>query len=96
MIGGSNAFLVTANPKYLALPRSQQAFMLGKSKVENGRRLVANRHNEQGWYDWRPAVPQYPVNLWYMRFRKGRLGAPAPSGRLRRARNSTLCQGQGR
>ena len=71
MIGGSNAFLVTANPKYLALPRSQQAFMLGKSKVENGRRLVANRHNEQGWYDWRPAVPQYPVNLWYMSFEKG-------------------------
>jgi hypothetical protein len=70
MIGGSNAFLVTANPKYLALPRSQQAFMLGKSKVEKGRRLVANRHNEQGWYDWRPAVPQYPVNLWYMSFEK--------------------------
>jgi hypothetical protein len=70
MIGGSNAFLVTANPKYLELPRSQQVFMLGKSKVENGHRLVANRHNEKGWYDWRPAVPQYPVNLWYMSFDK--------------------------
>ncbi|MEN6603845.1 MAG: hypothetical protein ABFD86_15655 [Bryobacteraceae bacterium] len=68
MIGGSNAFLVTANPKYLELPRSQQVFMLGKSKVENGRRMVANRHNEKGWYDWRPAVPQYPVTLWYMSF----------------------------
>jgi hypothetical protein len=70
MIGGSNAYLVTANPKYLDLPRSQQTFMLKQSKVENGRRLVANRHNEQGWYDYRPAVPQYPVNLWYLSFQQ--------------------------
>lgn len=71
MIGGANAYMVTANPKYLDLPRSQQSFMLKQSKVENGHRLVANRHNEQGWYDYRPAVPQYPVNLWYMSFQNG-------------------------
>lgn len=68
MIGGANALLVTGHAKYLDLPRSQQNFIAGVSKVEKGRTLVPNRHAEQGWYDWRPAVPQYPVNLWYMSF----------------------------
>jgi len=68
MIGGSNAYLMTGDAKYLELPRSQQAYSAGVSKIEGGRTLVPNRHAEQGWYDWRPAVPQYPVNLWYMSF----------------------------
>lgn len=66
MIGGANALLVTGDKKYLDLPRSQLAFSESVSKLDNGRRLVPNRHAEQGWYDFRPTVPQYPINLWYM------------------------------
>jgi hypothetical protein len=66
MIGGSNAYLLSGDKKYLDLPRSQQSFIAGVSRKENGRTVVPNRHAEQGWYDWRPAVPQDPVNLWYM------------------------------
>jgi hypothetical protein len=66
MIGGSNALLLTGDTKYLELPRSQQQYIAGVSEVRGGKRLVPNRHAEQGWYDWRPAVPQYPVNLWYL------------------------------
>lgn len=68
MIGGANALLLTGERKYLELPRSQLALIERLSRVENGRRVVPNRHAEHGWYDWRPAVPQYPVNLWYMSF----------------------------
>lgn len=66
MIGGSNAYMLSGDRKYLDLPRSQQTFIAGVSRKQDGKTVVPNRHAEQGWYDWRPAVPQYPVNLWYM------------------------------
>jgi hypothetical protein len=65
-IGTANALLLTGDLKYLELPRSQVDLVLGKSRVENGRRLVPHRYAEQGWYDYRPLAEQYPVNLWYL------------------------------
>jgi len=65
-IGTANALLVTGDLRYLELPRSQVDLVLGKSRVENGRRLVPHRYAEQGWYDYRPLPEQYPVNLWYL------------------------------
>ena len=65
-IGGSNAYLLTGDPKYLELPRSQLEMILSKSKLLNGTRVVPHRHDDRGWYDYRPIAPQYPINLWYL------------------------------
>jgi hypothetical protein len=73
MIGGANALLLTGDARFLELPRSQQAYIAKVSRTEQGKVLVPNRHAEQGWYDWRPAEPQYPVNLWYLSFGAGDL-----------------------
>jgi hypothetical protein len=65
-IAGSNALLLTGDTKWLDLPRSQVDVAEKFSKVENGRRMVAHRHSEKGWYDYRPIEAQYPVYVWYL------------------------------
>ncbi len=65
-IGGSNAYLLTGEAKYLDLPRSQLEMILSKGKLHNGKRMVPHRHDDRGWYDYRPIAPQYPINLWYL------------------------------
>ena len=68
-IGGSNAFLLTGDPKYLELPRSQLEMILAKSRLQNGTRVVPHRYDDRGWYDYRPTAPQYAINLWYLSWR---------------------------
>jgi hypothetical protein len=68
MIGGANALLLTGDPKYLELPRSQQNYIETLGKSENGRLTVPHHHGDQGWYNWHAMDPQYPVNLWYLSF----------------------------
>ncbi len=65
-IGAANAMLVTGDARYLELPRSQLDLVLGQSTVKDGQRLIPHRHNEKGWYDFRPLSAQYPINLWFM------------------------------
>jgi len=64
LIGASNAYLVSGDPKYLELPRSVFRLVQGKARVENGRVLVPHRHGDQGWYDYRPIDPAHLVCLW--------------------------------
>jgi hypothetical protein len=85
-IGAANALLLTGDMKHLDLPRSQVDLVLGKSRIENGRRLVPHRYAEQGWYDYRPLPEQYPVNLWYLS------QDPADRERLARAVEGTNWQ----
>jgi hypothetical protein len=65
-IAGSNALLLTGDYNWLDLPRSQVDVAEKFSKLENGRRVVAHRHSEKGWYDYRPIEAQYPVYVWYL------------------------------
>lgn len=65
-IGASNALLLTGDVSYLDLPRSQIAVVAAQSRTQDGRKVVPQRYNEKGWYDFRPLQPQYPINIWYL------------------------------
>ncbi len=64
IIGGTNAYLVTGNPKYLELPRSVFDLVLKHAKEENGQVVVPHKHGDEGWYDYRPINAKYPIQLW--------------------------------
>jgi hypothetical protein len=66
LIGGTNAYLASGDPKYLELPRSVLALAEKLSRVENGRVIVPQKHGDRGWYDFRPITPAYAVYLWYI------------------------------
>ncbi|MHC4176111.1 MAG: hypothetical protein ACYSWU_01310 [Planctomycetota bacterium] len=66
LIGASNAYLVSGEPKYLELPRSVFQLVQSKARVEKGRVLVPHRHGDDGWYDYRPIDPAHLVYLWYI------------------------------
>ena len=66
LIGASNAYLASGDPKYLELPRSVLKLVQGKARTENGRVLVPHRHGDKGWYDYRPINPAHLVYLWHV------------------------------
>jgi len=66
LIGGTNAYLASGDPKYLELPRSVFELVEKQSRVEDGRVVVPQRHGDQGWYAYRPIHPAHPVYLWYI------------------------------
>ena len=65
-IGASNAYLVSGDSSYLALPYSVIETVTKEAKEENGQVLVPYRYDDRGWYDYRPMRPKYPTHLWYM------------------------------
>ena len=66
VIGASNARLVTGDQRFLELPRSVLKLVESHAKEEDGRVLVPHRHGDDGWYDYRPLNPKYPIHLWYI------------------------------
>jgi hypothetical protein len=66
LIGGTNAYLVSGDPKYLELPRSVFKLAESQARVEGGRTVVPHRYDDRGWYDYRPINPAHPVYLWYL------------------------------
>lgn len=64
LIGGSNAYLVSGDSSYLALPRSVFRLIERHSKIVNGMTLVPSKHGDQGWSDHRPINAKYPIQLW--------------------------------
>lgn len=66
LIGGANALLATGDPYYLDLPRSVLDLVEKVSRTEDGRVLLPNRHNDSGWYDFRPIREEYLIHLWYL------------------------------
>ncbi len=66
LIGSTNAYLVSGDPKYLDLPRAVFDLVESKARVENGRLLVPHRHGDQGWYDYDEIDPAHVVYLWYI------------------------------
>lgn len=66
LIGGSNAYLVSGDPKYLELPRSVLQLAEQHKSTETGRVEVPHRHSEKGWYDYRPISSAHVVYLWHI------------------------------
>jgi len=66
MIAAENAYLLTGDPSYLDLPRSQLDRIASLGKMGNGALLVPYRHRDDGWTGYRPLDPTLPIHLWYM------------------------------
>ncbi len=59
------AHLVSGDPKYLDLLRSQVDALLGRSKIVRGTLVVPYKYGPQGWYDYRPLEPHILSHPWH-------------------------------
>ena len=59
-----NAYLVTGDPKYLNLLRSQIDVLLKNSKKQKGQLLVPYKYGPDGWFDYRPYEVRELSHLW--------------------------------
>lgn len=66
IIATMNAVLLTGDMRYLEIPRSQLDRILELARVENGRKVVPHRYTDEGWTDYRPLSPEYPLQIWYI------------------------------
>jgi hypothetical protein len=66
LIGGTNAYLVSGDPKYLELPRSVFRLVEGQTRMEQGQVVVPHRHDDRGWYDYRPISAAHLAYLWFI------------------------------
>ncbi|HEB32152.1 MAG TPA: hypothetical protein ENI15_14985 [Spirochaetes bacterium] len=83
------AHLISGDPKYLDLLRSQVDVLLNLAKKEHGNLVVPYRYGPEGWYDYRPFMPHILSHLWHasldekdweriVRVRKGSKYGPRP------------------
>lgn len=61
-----NAALLSGDLSRLSLARSQIDANWELRRPVEGRWLVPYKHGDNGWFDWREALPKYPVYLWTM------------------------------
>lgn len=66
IIGGSNACLVSGDPKYLELPRSVIDLVTSHSRNEGSVVLVPHKHGDKGWYSFQRMNPKYLLQLWFL------------------------------
>ena len=66
LIAGSNATLLTGDPSWLDLHRSQADLLWSLRREEEGTIRVPFRHGDQGWFDYRPPAPDCYLRLWFM------------------------------
>ncbi len=66
VIGASNAFLLSGDSSYLALPKAVIQLVEDQQREEDGQLLVPYRFDDKGWWDYRPMRPKYPTHLWYI------------------------------
>ncbi len=59
-----NAALLTGDPKFFDLPRSQFDLIWSLRKEENGQITVPHRHLDSGWADYRPPTARHLIYLW--------------------------------
>jgi hypothetical protein len=68
LIAASNAYLLTGDDAWLDFPRSQMDRIGELGREEEGpagrQWVIPHRHGDQGWYDYRPLNPVYPITLW--------------------------------
>ena len=66
VIGASNAYLVSGDSSYLALPKAVIKLVEDQAKEENSQIKVPYRYDDRGWWDYRPMRPKYPTHLWFI------------------------------
>jgi len=66
LIAGSNAMLLTGDPSWLDLHRSQADLLWSLRREEDGVTKVPARHGDVGWFDYRPLLPDHYVRLYFM------------------------------
>ena len=59
------AYIISGDPKYLDLLRSQAVMILDMSVVRNGQLLVPHHYSPEGWIDYRPMRPYILSHLWH-------------------------------
>jgi hypothetical protein len=60
------AYLVSGDPKYLDLLRSQIDVLLAQSKMSpSGELLVPYKYGPEGWFDYRPFIMRDAAHLWH-------------------------------
>lgn len=60
------AFMLSGDPKYLDLLRSQINSIIKRAKfTEEGQMLVPYRYKKEGWYSYRPMMIQDLAHLWH-------------------------------
>ncbi len=65
-IAAMNAVLLTGDMRYLDIPRGQLDRMIELGRHDEGALLIPVRHTDQGWTDFRPLRPEYPLQIWAM------------------------------
>lgn len=66
VIGAGNAYMVTGDNKYLAMPKAVIKMVEDEAKEINGQLQVPYRFDDNGWWDYRPMRPKYPTHLWFI------------------------------
>ncbi len=66
LVAGSCALLMTGDPSWLELARSQLDRLWELRRQEDGIIKVPARHGDQGWFDFRPPDPYLYIHLWYL------------------------------
>jgi hypothetical protein len=66
LIAGQNAMLLTGDPSWLDLHRSQSDLLWSLRKEEDGETLVPFRHGAVGWFDYRTMQPRHHAHLYFM------------------------------
>ncbi|MEQ9437669.1 MAG: hypothetical protein RIG62_01430 [Cyclobacteriaceae bacterium] len=60
------AYMLSGDPAYLELPRSQITGLLKRAKTtEEGQLLVPFRYKKEGWYSYRPMMVRDLAHLWH-------------------------------
>jgi hypothetical protein len=63
---GANATLLTGDPAWLDLHRSQADLLWSLRREEAGTLTVPARHGDVGWFDYRPPAADPYVHLWFV------------------------------
>ena len=82
-IAAMNAVLLTGDMGYLDIPRGQLDRMMAMGRQTERGIEIPNRHTDQGWGDYRPMRPEYPIQIWAMSQAEAdrqRVEAIAPQG----------------
>jgi hypothetical protein len=65
LIAGCNATLLTGDPSWLDLHRSQADLLWSLREEKEGTIQVPARHGDQGWFDYRPPIPDPYIRLYF-------------------------------
>jgi len=65
LVAGCNATLLTGDPSWLDLHRSQTDLLWSLRVEKDGGIVVPARHGDQGWFDYRPVDPVTTIHLYF-------------------------------